>query len=148
MWGTTPGSRVLGNGTLWYAWLPRSLHKPVQLPQLDPEDNSKQLIIHHHLLITSCLCAFEASSIRHPHSPQHTRVLLSPPSSHLRLQLLASSFRPRLLGPRLLPQTQAPRPQLPPSDLISLPLFQAPPSFPGSWLWNPSHSLLSQFETH
>lgn len=147
MWGTAPGPCVLGNGTLCYAWLPRSLHQPVQLPQLDPEDNARQLIIHHHLIITSCLCAFKASSIRHLSPPQDSRVLLRPPS-HLRLQPLASSLRPRPPGPRLLPQTQALRPQLSPSDPISLPLFQAPPSFPGSWLWNLSHSLLSQFETH
>lgn len=75
VWGTAPGPCVLGNGTLCYAWLPRSLHQPVQLPQLDPEDNAKQLIT------PSCLCAFTVSSIRYLSPPQDTRVLLSP-SSH------------------------------------------------------------------
>lgn len=107
MSGTAPGSRVLGNGTLCYAWLPRGLHQSVQLPQLDPEDNAKQLITHYHLIITSCLCTFTASSIRHLSPSQHSKVLFSPPSS---LKTPVFSLFPQTQAPRLLPQTQYPFP--------------------------------------
>ena len=83
MWRTAPGSCVLGNGALRHAWLPGRLHKPVQLPKLDPEDDAGQLMIR---LI--------------PSLPATSLLSLPPPLPHTLESLTASCHGLRLPGSR------------------------------------------------
>ena len=52
VWRAAPGPRVLGDGALCPAWLPRRLHQPVQISHLDPENHTEKIIAggtEHHL---------------------------------------------------------------------------------------------------